>query len=162
MPCEDTGLTVSLKPGELKMDLLRSDRRLLRSQYVFLNLAGRSLGKFFDEGDASRRLVGFSDRSGLSIFILVLLSFVFVCRDLVASRRRQHILYSRRRLKLIVRRDEQSPEAGSICESRHCGESHRSAPAGCPWSDAAVHKTDPRVFLHQANSSRSRILRGFV
>jgi hypothetical protein len=31
------------------------DRTLSRSQDVFLNLAGRSLGKFFDEGDAVRR-----------------------------------------------------------------------------------------------------------
>ena len=52
-----------------KMDSLRSDRRLLRAQYVFLNLAGRSLGKFFDEGDAAGRLVGFSDRSGLSMIV---------------------------------------------------------------------------------------------
>src|SRR5438105_12364227 len=37
-------------------DLLRRDRRLSCSQNVFLNLAGRSLGKFFDEGDAVRRL----------------------------------------------------------------------------------------------------------
>jgi hypothetical protein len=39
--------------------------------------------------------------------ILVLFSFVFVGRDLVASRRPQHIVFGRRRLKLIVRRDEQ-------------------------------------------------------
>jgi len=38
-------------------------------------------------------------------FILVLFSFVFVCRDLVASRRRQHIFFGGRRLKLIVRRE---------------------------------------------------------
>jgi hypothetical protein len=44
-------------------------------------------------------------------FILVLFSFVFVCRDLVASRRRQDIVFGRRRLKLIVRRDEQDREA---------------------------------------------------
>jgi hypothetical protein len=47
-------------------------------------------------------------------FILVLFSFVFVCRDLVASRRRQHIVFGRRRLKLIVRRDEQDREARRI------------------------------------------------
>ena len=35
---------------------LRRDRTLSRSQDIFLNLAGRSLGKFFDEGDALRRL----------------------------------------------------------------------------------------------------------
>ena len=35
-------------------------------------------------------------------FILVLFSFVFVCRDLVASRRRQHIVFGRRRLKLAA------------------------------------------------------------
>jgi hypothetical protein len=35
---------------------LRRDRTLSRSQDVFLNLAGRSLGKFFDEGGAVRRL----------------------------------------------------------------------------------------------------------
>jgi len=43
--------------------------------------------------------------------ILVLFSFGFVCRDLVASRRRQHIVFGRRRLKLIVHRDEQDREA---------------------------------------------------
>jgi hypothetical protein len=43
--------------------------------------------------------------------ILGLFSFVFVCRDLVASRRRQHIVFGRRRLKLIVRHDEQDREA---------------------------------------------------
>jgi hypothetical protein len=47
-------------------------------------------------------------------FILVLFSFVFVCRDLVASRRRQHIVFGRRRLKLIVRRDEQDREARRV------------------------------------------------
>jgi len=31
MACEDSGLTVGLKPRELKMDLLRSGRRPLRS-----------------------------------------------------------------------------------------------------------------------------------
>ena len=35
---------------------LRRDRTLSRSQDVFLNLAGRGLGKFLDEGDAVRRL----------------------------------------------------------------------------------------------------------
>jgi hypothetical protein len=44
-------------------------------------------------------------------FILTLFTFVFVCRDLFASRRRQHIVFGRRRLKLIVRRDEQDREA---------------------------------------------------
>ena len=39
-----------------KNDLLRRDRRLSCSQNVFLNLAGRGFGKFFDEGDAVRRL----------------------------------------------------------------------------------------------------------
>src|SRR5436305_15200996 len=39
-----------------RADSLRRDRRLSCSQDVFLNLAGRSLGKFFDEGDAVRRL----------------------------------------------------------------------------------------------------------
>jgi hypothetical protein len=34
---------------------LRRDRTLSRSQDVFLNLAGRSLGKFFDEGYAMWR-----------------------------------------------------------------------------------------------------------
>lgn len=47
-------------------------------------------------------------------FILVLFSFVFVCRDLVASRRRQQIVFGRRRLKLIVRRDEQDREARRV------------------------------------------------
>lgn len=37
-----------------------------------------------------------------------------VCRDLVASRRRQHIVFGRRRLKLIVRRDEQDREARRV------------------------------------------------
>jgi hypothetical protein len=46
--------------------------------------------------------------------ILVVFSFVFVCRDLVASRRRQHIVFGRRRLKLIVRRDEQDREARRV------------------------------------------------
>ena len=36
--------------------LLRRDRTLSRSQDVFLNLAGRGLGKFLNEGDAVRRL----------------------------------------------------------------------------------------------------------
>jgi hypothetical protein len=36
--------------------LLRGDSGRSISQNVFLNLAGRSLGKFFDEGDAVRRL----------------------------------------------------------------------------------------------------------
>ena len=49
-------------------------------------------------------------------FILVLFSFVYVCRDLVASRRRQHIVFGRRRLKLIVRRDEQDREARRVGE----------------------------------------------
>ncbi len=49
MPCEDSGLTVGLKPGELKMDLLRSDRRAVRSQNVFLNFAGRSFGQLIAE-----------------------------------------------------------------------------------------------------------------
>jgi hypothetical protein len=40
MSCEDTGLTVGLKPGVLKIDSLRSDRSPLRSQDVFLNFAG--------------------------------------------------------------------------------------------------------------------------
>src|SRR4029077_10775951 len=35
---------------------LRRDRTLSRAQDVFLNLAGRRLGKFIDEGDAVRRL----------------------------------------------------------------------------------------------------------
>jgi hypothetical protein len=47
-------------------------------------------------------------------FVLVLFSFVFVCRDLVASRRRQHIVFGRRRLKLIVRRDERDREARRV------------------------------------------------
>jgi hypothetical protein len=47
-------------------------------------------------------------------FILVLFSFVFVCRDLVASRRRQHIVFGRQRLKLIVRRDERDREARRV------------------------------------------------
>ena len=47
-------------------------------------------------------------------FLLVLFSFVFVCRDLVASRRRQHIVFGRQRLKLIVRRDEQDREARRV------------------------------------------------
>ena len=37
-------------------DSLRRDCTLSRSQDVFLNLAGRSLGKFFDESDAVLRL----------------------------------------------------------------------------------------------------------
>jgi hypothetical protein len=40
--CEDSGLAVGLKPGELKMDSLRSDRWAVRSQNIFLNFAGRS------------------------------------------------------------------------------------------------------------------------
>ncbi len=44
MACEDSGLTAALKPGVLKMDLLRDDRGPLRSQDIFLNLAGRSFG----------------------------------------------------------------------------------------------------------------------
>src|SRR6266550_1346859 len=43
MACEDSGLTVGLKPGELKMDLLRSDRRAVRSQNIFLNKAPHSV-----------------------------------------------------------------------------------------------------------------------
>jgi hypothetical protein len=34
-------------------------------------------------------------------FILALFSFVFVCRDLVASRRRQHIVFGRWRLERL-------------------------------------------------------------
>jgi hypothetical protein len=45
-------------------------------------------------------------------FILVLFSFVFVCRDLVASRRRQHIVLAEG--ELIVRRDEQDREARRV------------------------------------------------
>jgi hypothetical protein len=45
---------------------------------------------------------------------VLFLSFVFVCRDLVASRRRQHIVFGRWRLKLIVRRDEQDREARRV------------------------------------------------
>ena len=37
------------------MPLLRRDRTLSRSQDIFLNLARRSLGKFFDEGYAMWR-----------------------------------------------------------------------------------------------------------
>jgi cobalamin biosynthesis protein CobD/CbiB len=48
-------------------------------------------------------------------FILALFSFVLVCRDLVASRRRQQIVFGRQRLKRIVRRDEQD------CEARRVG-----------------------------------------
>jgi hypothetical protein len=47
-------------------------------------------------------------------FILVLFSFVFECRDLVASRGREHIVFGERRLKLIVRRDEQDREARRV------------------------------------------------
>jgi hypothetical protein len=47
---------------------------------------------------------------------LVLFSFVFVCRDLVASCRRQRIVFGRRRLKLVVRRDEQDREARRVGE----------------------------------------------
>jgi hypothetical protein len=47
-------------------------------------------------------------------FILVLFPFVFVCRDLVASRGRQHIVFGRPRRKLIVRRDEQDREARRV------------------------------------------------
>jgi len=36
--------------------LLRSDSACSTSQNVFLNLAGRALGKFLDERDAVRRL----------------------------------------------------------------------------------------------------------
>ena len=46
---------------------LRRDRTLSRSQDVFLNLAGRSLGKFFDEGDAVRRLAPAQSRSSLPL-----------------------------------------------------------------------------------------------
>src|SRR6266496_4446400 len=56
MACEDSGLTVGLKPGELKMDSLWSDRRALRSQDIFLNFAGRSFGQLVDEGHSVRRL----------------------------------------------------------------------------------------------------------
>jgi hypothetical protein len=45
MACENSGLTAGLKPGELKMDLLRSDRRAVRSQNIFLNFAGRRKNK---------------------------------------------------------------------------------------------------------------------
>jgi hypothetical protein len=38
------------------MDQLRSDRRALRSQNIFLNFADRSFGQFFDEGHTVRRL----------------------------------------------------------------------------------------------------------
>jgi hypothetical protein len=61
-------------------------------------------------------------------FILVLFSFVFVCRDLVASRRRQHIVFGRRRLKLIVRRDEQDREARRIGERTCFGRSRLVSP----------------------------------
>jgi hypothetical protein len=44
MACEDSGLTVVLKRGELKRDLLRSDRWLLRSQNVFWNFPVAVLG----------------------------------------------------------------------------------------------------------------------
>jgi hypothetical protein len=44
----------------------------------------------------------------------VLLSFVFVRRDLVASRRLQHLVFGRRRLKLIVCRDERDREARRV------------------------------------------------
>ena len=39
-------LAIERRSGSLmdKMDLLQSDRRLLRSQNIFLNLAGRSFG----------------------------------------------------------------------------------------------------------------------
>src|SRR6266566_5919965 len=50
MAYEDSGLTVGLKPGVLKMDLLRDDRGPLRSQDIFLNLAGRSLGSSVTKG----------------------------------------------------------------------------------------------------------------
>ena len=49
-------MTIGLKPGELKMDLLRSYRRAVRSQNIFLNFAGRSFVQFFDEGHTVRRL----------------------------------------------------------------------------------------------------------
>ncbi len=52
-------------------------------------------------------------------FILVLFSFVFVSRDLGASRRRQHIVFGRRRLKLTVRRNEQDREARRM-GGAHC------------------------------------------
>jgi hypothetical protein len=47
-------------------------------------------------------------------FILVLFLFVFVCCDLVASRGRQHVVFGRRRLELVVRRDEQDREARRV------------------------------------------------
>ena len=78
MLCEDTGSVVRLKPGfkvkksqatrprvqqrsnaeretpnvERRRSSLRSDRRLLLPQNVFLDFAGRSFGQLVDEGDA--------------------------------------------------------------------------------------------------------------
>jgi hypothetical protein len=54
MPCEDTGLTASLKPRELKMDLLHSDRRGALAKYIF-EFADRSFGKLFDVRLAEER-----------------------------------------------------------------------------------------------------------
>ena len=47
-------------------------------------------------------------------FILVLFSFVFVCRDLIASRRRQHIVFGPTETEADVRRDEQDREARRV------------------------------------------------
>ncbi len=74
-------------------------------------------------------------------FVLVLFSFVFVCRDLVPSPRRQHIVFGRRRPKLIVRRDEQDREAcrmgGAHCAIRNVLRNHPTTlsllkPQRCP------------------------------
>ena len=69
-------------------------------------------------------------------FILVRFSFVFECRDLVASRGRQHIVFGRRRLKLIGRRDEQdrvtAPAIESTCvAAKEDGRNLRRIPAAC-------------------------------
>jgi len=58
----------------------------------------------------------------------VLFSFVFVCRDLVASRRRQHVVFGRRRLNLIVRRDEQDREARRVGERTFFWRSRLTSP----------------------------------
>src|SRR5437016_6247985 len=86
MACEDTGLTVALKPGELKMDLLRSDPRPLRSQNVFLNFAGCSFGQLFDEGHTVRRLKVRRVSSAKNFFGSIA---AFTCSALLARRRRR-------------------------------------------------------------------------
>ena len=54
--------------------------------------------------------------------ILVLFSFVFVCCDLVASRRRQHIVFGRRRLKLMFAAINRIAKLVGLAAARASGE----------------------------------------